>query len=168
MTNSFTLVFSTSYAWQSAVIRWLCHSPFSHCDLLLPEPAPYGLFGSSDPGGVTIRRHDYQKFKVWHKATIKTRLAGDIINLALSQKDKPFDKSAMWRVMSTEARDWKLPDAWFCSELFAWACETAGLFQIVAPKNRITPADLLLLLNPWIDPVEFWKTNRPIHKQDSP
>lgn len=162
MADNFTLVFSTSFAWQSGVIRFMCHSPFSHVDIMLPSPNPYGLFGASDPGGVTLRQHDYQPFKAWHKATITTPLADRVIELVLSQKGKPFDDVAMKQVLSDTPRDWKIPDAWFCSELICWACEEAGLFRVVVPKNRVTPADLLLLLNQWIDPVEFWNTQRPM------
>ncbi len=162
MADSFTIVFSTSFALSSALIRFLCHSPFSHCDILLPEPIPYGLFGASDPGGVILRKYDYQKFKTWHQATIHTPLGDRIVELVLSQKGKPFDDVAMKQVMSDEPRDWKIPDAWFCSELICWACEEAGLFRVVVPKNRVTPADLLLLLNPWIDAKEFWNTDRPM------
>ncbi len=163
MADSFTVVFSTSFAWQSGIIRFMCHSPFSHADIMLPGPPhPYGLFGASDPGGVILRNHDYQSFKAWHQATIHTPLADRIIELVLSQEGRPFDSVAMKQVLSDHVRDWKVPDAWFCSELIAWACEEAGLFKIVVPKNRVTPADLLLLLNPWIDAEEFWKTERPM------
>ncbi len=162
MTDSFTIVFSTSYALSSALICFLCHSPFSHAEILLPKPEPYGLFGASDPGGVMLRRHDYQQFKTWHQATIRCPMADEIVRLILSQEGKKFDDAAMRAVMSSEPRDWKLPDAWFCSELICWACEEAGLFKVVVPKNRVTPADLLLLLNNYIDPVEFWNTSRPI------
>ncbi len=162
MADHFCIVFSTSFAWQSGIIRFMCHSPFSHADVMLPHPEPYALLGASDPGGVLCRAHNYQPFKAWHKATIRTPLADDILKLITSQEGKPFDSVAMKQVLSDEPRDWKVPDAWFCSELIAWACEEAGLFRIVVPKNRITPADLLLLLNPWIDPVEFWNTERPM------
>ena len=161
MADSFTIVFSTSYALSSALIRFLCHSPFSHTDIMLPIPEPYSLFGASDPGGVMCRPFNYQPFKTWHKATIHTSLADRIIELVRSQEGKPFDDIAMRQVMSDEPRDWTVPDAWFCSELICWACEEAGLFRVVVPKNRVTPADLLLLLNPWIDPVEFWGSAMP-------
>ena len=162
MDDSFTVVFSTAYAWQSGIIRFMCHSPFSHCDIMLPEPKPHGMLGASDPGGVMLRTHDYQEFKTWHQATIRTPCARDVVALVQSQIGKPFDDVAMKQVLSDAPRDWKLPHAWFCSELIAWACEAAGMFRIAVPKNRVTPADLLLLLNHWIDPVEFWNTKRPM------
>ncbi len=128
---------------------------------MLPQPEPYGLFGASDPGGVICRSHDYQPFKTWHRATIITPLADRIVELVTSQVGKPFDDVAMKQVMSDEPRDWKVPDAWFCSELICWACEEAGLFKVVVPKNRVTPSDLLLLLNPWINASEFWASSIP-------
>jgi hypothetical protein len=160
MPSSFTIVFSTSYALSSTLIRFLCHSPFSHADIMLPGPPhPYTLFGASDPGGVKQRPHDYQLFKAWRQATITTPLADKIVDLVRSQEGKPFDSIAMKHVLSDEPRDWKVPDAWFCSELICWACEEAGLFKVVVPKDRVTPSDLLLLLNPWIDGAEFWASS---------
>jgi hypothetical protein len=50
---------------------------------------------------------------------------------------------------TAKARDWRSQDSWFCSEFCAWALESGGFFpySLVAAKNRITPGDLLLLLN---------------------
>jgi hypothetical protein len=154
--NQIILQFSTSFAWQSGVIRFLCHSPFSHVDLILPDPVPHGCLGASDPGGVTVRAHDYQPFKTRRRATIKTDKAYEIVKLVQSQIGKPFDPKAMKAVLSDEPREWREPDAWFCSELIAWALEKSGFFShLIVPKNRITPSDLVLLLNVWIDPEEF-------------
>ncbi len=54
---------------------------------------------------------------------------------------------------STRAsRDWRDHGAWFCSEFVAWTLESSHFFPytLVSAKNRITPADLLLLLNPFL------------------
>ena len=157
MPTEIILQFSTSHAWQSEIIRFMCHSPFSHVDVIVPDPPrPHGCLGASDPGGVMIRPGDYQKFKTRRRATIVTEKAGAIIDLIQSQIGKPFDPKAMKAVLSSEPRDWRDPSAWFCSELVVWALERAGFFShLIVPKNRVTPADLLLLLNNWIDPVEF-------------
>ncbi len=154
--NNIVLQFSTSFAWQSGVIRFLCHSPFSHCDIILPEPLPHGCLGASDPGGVMVRPHDYQKFMTRRRATIQTDKADKIIALVRNEVGKPFDPKAMKAVLSDEPRDWRDPQAWFCSELIVAMMERAEFFRhLIVPKNRVTPADLLLLLNDYIDPVEF-------------
>lgn len=174
MADHLCLVFSTSFAWQSGVIRLMCHSPYSHCDVMVEDPVPHGLLGASDPGGVMVRSHDYQPFKAWRKATIKTDKADKVIELVKSQIGKPFDASAMHHVISEQQRDWKQPDAWFCSELICWALEEAGFFpyRLIVPKNRVTPADLLLLLNPYIDIDDYMKAEgvvlEPVSRQHTP
>jgi hypothetical protein len=107
-----------------------------------------------------VRPHNYQKFKTWRKAVIKTDVADKVVELVRSQLGKPFDDTALHQIISETPRDWKKPDAWFCSELFAWALEEAGFFpyQLIVPKNRVSPADLLLLLNPYIDVEEYMKS----------
>jgi hypothetical protein len=72
------LLFSTSTAWQSAVIRRICHSPFSHLDVVLPDG---NLLGSSDspkaphiegnPRGVAVRPPEYQEFGIRRLAKVR-------------------------------------------------------------------------------------------------
>jgi len=152
-TDVIQLEFSTSLTWQSLVIRKCCHSPFSHVDLVHER----GLLGASDPGGVALRPFNYQKFGIRRRATIATPLASRIMELVLSQVGKPFDGEALIAFMEDTPRDWRTPDKWFCSELIVWAFEEAGFFcyKLVVPKNRVSPADLLLILNPAIDADKF-------------
>ncbi len=151
------LQFSTSLAWQSAVIRRMCHSPFSHVDFVLEDRS---CLGASDPGGVAIRQSEYQDFGMRRRAIIQTDKADAIHAAAKSQLGKPFDDSALYDFLSDKPgdRNWRSTDRWFCAELLAWACEAAGLwpYKLLVPKNRISPADLLLLLNPFIDADSFW------------
>jgi hypothetical protein len=133
--------------------------------MLPPEPEPHSLLGASDPGGVMVRTHDYQPFLAWKKATIKTPVADKFIDLMHHEIGKPFDDEAMRMVLSDKPRDWREPDKWFCSELCVDCLDRAGFFnyKFWTAKNRITPADLLLILMPWIDPDE-WNApeNNPI------
>lgn len=149
--------FSTSTAWQSAVIRRMCHSPFSHVDVVLEDGS---CLGASDPGGVAIRPQEYQEFGIRRQAVIRSDKGPAILAGVKSQLGKPFDDGALYDFLSDRIdRNWRDPDKWFCSELMAWACESAGLwpFKLLIPKNRVSPADLLLLLNPFLDPDEFWQ-----------
>jgi hypothetical protein len=157
MPDSLTLQFSTTFAWQSHVIRVMCHSPFSHVDVVLPE----GLLGASDPGGVAVRPVDYEPFKVRQRAVITTPKADAIIARIKSQLGKPFDAHALTAFLATDIpRAWADPGSWFCSELIAWALEAEGFwpYRLIIPKNRISPADLLMLLSPSIDPDEWDKS----------
>lgn len=140
------------------MIRRLCHSEFSHCDIVLPE----GLLGVSgvdksigDPGGVLIRKPGLWPYLRPPKlARLKTDVADKVIAIGKSQLGKPFDDSALWDFLSEDPgdRDWRNEDKWFCSEFVAWSMETAGFFpySLIAAKNRITPGDLLFLVNPFL------------------
>jgi hypothetical protein len=164
------LLFSTSTAWQSAVIRRICHSPFSHLDVVLPDG---NLLGSSDspkaphiegnPRGVAVRPPEYQEFGIRRLAKVRVGESASkmFMELVRSQLGKPFDGEALNAFLSgdvTMPRDWRADDQWICSELMAWAAEGANFwnYDLLVPKNRISPADLLLLLNPLINTETFW------------
>jgi hypothetical protein len=158
VTGAVTLQFSTSLAWQSAVIRRICHSPFSHVDIVLDDGT---CLGASDPGGVAIRPSDYQQFGIRRRCDIVTDKADAIIARARSQLHKPFDDGALHAFLSgtLAPRDWRAADKWFCSEHVAWSFETEGFwpFNLLVGQEGVSPADLLLLLNPHIDADAFWK-----------
>ncbi|AOE92037.1 hypothetical protein CJO93_23135 (plasmid) [Ralstonia solanacearum] len=67
-----------------------------------------------------------------------------IIAVAASQIDRPYDYSAVLGIGLH--RDWQEDDAWFCSELIAWAFQQAGapLFR-AACMRRVTPQHLYML-----------------------
>lgn len=176
--DTLVIRFSTSAAsranWASAAIRRLNHSPFSHCDYVLPDG---NLLGASDQGpdspfivgnrrGVAIRPPNYQKFGYRRDMILKTDLAEATINAAMAELGKPFDSTSMWDFLADHfpgERDWKNPDAWFCAELKIATMEKAGFFlpkQLIWPKNRVSPTDLLLLLlmdDRWINRGTFWE-----------
>lgn len=167
------LQFSTSTEWSSAVIRRMCHSPFSHVDVL---DADGNCIGASDspkaavlrgnPNGVAVRPPDYQVFGVRHVAELSAtpEVEKRFFDLIDSQLGKPFDDSALYAFLSPDVsteRDWREADAWFCSELAAWALEQSGFwpYTLLVAKNRVSPADLLLLVNPYASNIEtFWLT----------
>lgn len=152
--------YSSSTAWASGVIRRLCHSPFSHVDIVLPE----GLLGASgkddslkDIGGVLIRPFNPWPYRV--KVQVKIPCTLDIYNKVISnakgQLGKPFDNAALWDFLGEgkeSNRDWRSLDSWFCSELFIWSMEEAGFFPypLAVCKNRVSPADSLIMLNPYM------------------
>jgi hypothetical protein len=164
---SLNIQFSTSTAFTSGVIRRLTHSQFSHVDFLLPD----GLLGVSgvdpsisDLGGVLIRPFGCWPYLTKPKVArinCSDETADKVIAAAKTQLGKPFDNSAMWGMLNDQAeekikgtaRNWRDPSQWFCSELVAWAMETGGLFpyKLAVMKSRVSPADVLLLANPFLD-----------------
>lgn len=162
--------------WVSALIRRLCHSPFSHVDFVLDDGS---LLGASDnaqapvlkgnPRGVAIRPPDYQAFGVRRRMVIKTDKADAIVNCALTQLGKPFDSSALHDFFNDAfpgVRDWQENGRWFCAELVIWAFETGGYWlptELLWPKNRVSPTDIFLIFlmdSNWSNRDTFWS---PIH-----
>lgn len=150
--------FSTSTAWQSKLIRRLCHGPFSHVDLVLPDG---NLLGASDQGpgspclvgdacGVAIRPPHYQQFYIRRNAVLEADagIVEAVIGAALSQVGKPFDSAALEpATFFTDeiTRDWSLPTMWFCAELTAWYL-VEGRFWPKRPLfmfNRFAPMDII-------------------------
>ena len=148
--------------------EWICrltHSPFSHVDLVLPE----GLLGASDskyapvvsgnPRGVAIRPVNYQRFAHRRDAAVRATAKQKQLfeTFCRAQLGKPFDTDALRPSVflsdNIESRDWRTPDKWFCAELMARAVEESGVlgYPIPGVKNRVTPADLLLIIAPLID-----------------
>jgi hypothetical protein len=163
LTLPLQIQFSTSTAFTSGIIRRLTHSPFSHVDFVLDDGTLLGVSGVdpsiNDLGGVRIRPHNawpyLTKPKVAHLNCTDV-VAIRVIDAAMSQIDKPFDTTAMWGMLEDQAteklRNWRDPAAWFCSEYVAWSLETGGLFPytLAVMKNRVSPADVLLLANPFM------------------
>jgi hypothetical protein len=148
---------------------WICrltHSPFSHVDLLLDDG---NLLGSSDnptapviegnARGVAIRPFDYQKFAVRRDVRMNvTEIQKQTFHdFCIAQLGQPFDTEVMRpRVFISpnfHNRDWRKSGKWYCAELMARATEEAKLLDWPIPgiKNRVTAADLLLLLAPLYD-----------------
>ena len=67
-----------------------------------------------------------------------------VIAAARSQVGKPYDLTALFGLLVR--RDWQEADAWFCSELTAWAFQQGGspLFRPEA-LYRITPQHLWMI-----------------------
>lgn len=67
-----------------------------------------------------------------------------VIDAAASQIGKPYDYSALAGLALR--RDWQSDDAWFCSELVAWAFDATGQ-PLVRPefRRRVYPQHLWML-----------------------
>jgi hypothetical protein len=156
------LQFSRSTENVSKLIAWACRSPFSHVDYVMEDgnlllgasDSPHAPYIEGNPGGVAIRPPDYQPFAIRRIASIyvPARVETRFDELMRSQLGEPFDSHAMHAVFkpdNTGHRDWRDASAWFCSELKAWGLEEAGAFDVppLVSKDRVTPADLLLMVS---------------------
>jgi hypothetical protein len=165
------LQFSRSTENISRLIAWACRSPFSHVDLVLPDgnllgasDSPHAPFIEGNPRGVAIRPPDYQPFAIRRIAHVyvPVRVEAKFFELMRAQLGEPFDNQAMHAVFQPDnstVRDWKDASAWFCSEMFAWGFEEAGALDVppLVSKNRVTPADLLLIISHIVCNAEtFW------------
>lgn len=157
--------YSTSTAFASKVIRRLTHSRFSHIDIIIPGEGLLGVSGVDkkikDPGGVQIR-----SFNAWpylYPPKVATVACTDVVmNKTIAwgrtQIGKPFDNAALYHFLRDRAglptigRNWRDPNAWYCSEFALRAAEMGGLFaySLIVSKDTVSPQDTLLLFNPYM------------------
>lgn len=127
------------------MVRWSTWSPYSHVDIVLESGQ---LLGATPEHGVAIRP------PVPGRRTTRLQATAPyvpVVEAMQSQLDRPYD----WRgIFGCAARqNWQAPNAWFCSELIAWAFEQAGHPLLPTRRTaRVTPRDLLL--SPRLQPVD--------------
>jgi hypothetical protein len=143
------LQFSTESDPISAFIRWWTWSPYSHVDFVVPLTGE--LLGARETGGVQVRPANYAVFsaKLVLAADATIDVAEAVLELLTAQVGKPYDLQALFGYPFR--LDWQTQGKWFCSDLIAWAFETAGYPLLDASRlDRVTPADLILspLLKP--------------------
>jgi len=163
---------------RSKMICRITRAPFSHVDLELCDHPHYphgALLGASNnpeapvitgnARGVAVRPFDYQEFAIRRVARIpcSEEVKDAFINFCLDQLGKPFDSEAlsMKLMFSTDwtDRDWRDDRRWFCAEMLTRAAEVSGLltWQLACLKSRVSPSDLLLIINPLMPTIEdFW------------
>lgn len=137
----------------SRLIKWFSHgASFSHVDVIWPDGK---LFGSrtdrsgAEATGVQFRPASY--VNGCDVLRVDLPAAEDVrqrfYDFLLAQEGKPYDSSAIAAFIF--GRDWQEDDSWFCSELVTAALVHCGVFKypLVTPSNKITPADLILLLS---------------------
>jgi hypothetical protein len=128
-------------------IEWYGGGPkYSHVDSVMPDGS---LLGARLDGGVQIRPADY----LGDEPKLRVELpAGPVMTDAyydgvIGELGKPYDKAGILAFLF--GRDWRDPDAWFCSELVAAKLESCGYFPfpLASTTNKITPPDLILVLS---------------------
>ncbi|MEW6612718.1 MAG: YiiX/YebB-like N1pC/P60 family cysteine hydrolase [Pseudomonadota bacterium] len=133
----------------SALIRVATWSRWSHValvdgDEVIEAAAPHGVRRASV--GAAIDRAARCAL-----VELPARDPAAVLAAAASQLGKPYDWTAVLGLGLR--RDWQEEDAWFCSELVAWAFQHAGepLFRAEVLR-RVTPQHLWMLA-PAPDPV---------------
>ena len=136
-----TLVFVRTPSLFGAAIRAATWSRWNHVAF---EVAGRWLSATLD-AGVSVQRPDPSALAARFRAPVPAAA----IRAALQQLGKPYDLAGVLGVGLH--RDWRDPGAWFCSELVAWACETAGAPLLRADRlGRITPGQLAM--SPLLEP----------------
>jgi len=168
----FSTTANSIHNWASAVIRRMTHSPFSHCDIVLPDgnmlgasDSPDSIYITGNPRGVAVRPPNYQEFGTRRRMLLQTAKAEAILSTAMSQLGKPFDHEALHDFISDDfpgVRNWRDTGKWYCAEHIVWSIESAGYWeprQLLWPKNRVSPTDIFLvfMFDPnWINRDTFW------------
>jgi hypothetical protein len=141
--------FVASRSFGADLIELYSHSPYSHVDAVLADGQLLGARSETIgkiPPGVQVRPADYEAFTVRRRVELPaTDLQATAFFAFLhGQLGKPYDQRAIAAFAS--GRDWRTPDAWFCSELVAAAMEAAGIFQwrLLDVASKIDPGDLAL------------------------
>lgn len=159
--------FSRSTAASSSAICWLTHSDWSHVDLVEPGIGLWGASGPDksikDPGGVRCRPFNPWPYRYPPKIArlqCSEDVARKTFEWAKSQEGAPFDQDALYAFLHRRIglpsrpfqRDWRDPAKWYCAEYCLRAPEIGGLFsyQLVTPRNEVTPNDDLIYFNPFM------------------
>lgn len=149
--GAIVMQFAGSSSMTSQLIEWFDHGEYSHVDSVMPDGL---LLGARDdvmsgyPAGVQLRGADYQQGYQIKRVTLPCTDTQQkaYYDFVLAQVGKPYDEDAI--VGFVAGRNWRAPDAWFCSELNAAALEASGVVpQLIAPCNKIAPDDLALVLS---------------------
>lgn len=135
------VVFTRSHAIGSLLLRTALWSPWSHCAIVDGEE----VIEAAAFGGVRVRPLADMLADATKTAILT--LPGDpqkVIAAVRSQIGKPYDWSGVLGLGFR--RRWQDDDAWFCSELVAWAFAEAGAPLFRTQPWRITPRDLYIPL----------------------
>ena len=140
--GTISLLFSTSGHPMSAAIRLGTWSDWSHVAIIDGDE----VIEATAPAGVrrfpVVQAINHAKRGAIVELPCRDPQA--VIAAAVSQIGKPYDYTAILGLGLR--RNWQEEDAWFCSELVAWAFQHAGepLFRAECLR-RVTPQHLWML-----------------------
>lgn len=124
----------------------------THCEAVMPDGM---LLGAHIDGGVLSRAADYDATS-WTQQLIvdmpATPKQDDAFHaFMLSQQGKRYDLAviaalALGSILGE--RDWRMDEAWVCSELIAAALEASAWSPMLATNaNHVTPRDVLIAVS---------------------
>lgn len=128
----------------SNIIRFVEKGSVSHVEFISLD----GLFaiGARLDGGVAKRPLNYKKFNIdlRYEAVLGDADYFNTLRFLNAQLGKPYD---LYDIIGIGLnRDWRAPDSWICSELWAATLEVGNVIRkIAAPVGLITPQDALIL-----------------------
>lgn len=140
--DTISLLFCNSPDFVSRAIRVFTWSRWSHVALIDGYCAIEALPGEgvimTETQDVLLRSREFELVELPCRNPEAVRAA------AASQVGKPYDYTALLGLALR--RNWQEEDAWFCSELIAWAFEQAGepLYRAECLR-RVTPQHLWML-----------------------
>lgn len=140
--GSVSLLFTRPPGLLGAAIRAFTWSRWSHVALI----DGYEAIEARAPDGVIVTETEQLLLRdqVFELVELPCRNPEAVRAAAASQFGKPYDYTALLGLALR--RDWQEEDAWFCSELIAWAFEQSGepLFRRECLR-RVTPQHLWML-----------------------
>ena len=154
------LQFCSFDSFAGRAIQWFTQSTVGHVDTVVKE----GLLGAQAMdnlgcvgSGVQIRAFDYGGMKNRIRVTLNVSqpIADTYERFVRDQLGKPYDLTAIGGFVTD--REWKESDSWFCSELVAAGLDYAHAFpfRLIAPANKITPGELLLVCSSWTGDIVY-------------
>lgn len=140
--STVSLLFCNARDPLSLAIRAFTWSRWSHVALI----DGYAAIEAMAPDGVTMTETEriLMRSREFELVDLPCRNPEAVRAAAVSQFGKPYDYTAMMGLALR--RNWQADDAWFCSELIAWAFAQAGepLFRADCLR-RVTPQHLWML-----------------------
>ncbi len=139
--------FSTETNIASKVCHYYDHVWCSHVDAVMPNG---GLLGAKLLGGVKIRPNVGFHKTLLVELPTTVEIYDGFYSFLRHQLGKPYDLGSIFAFMTN--RDLKDDDSWFCSELIVVALAKSGYlpYPLFAKYNKITPQDLMILLNAFV------------------
>lgn len=107
-------------------------------------------FGARPKGGVIYRPLDHFPVDFRFSAQVTPEQYQLYCAARDSVNGKPYDKAAIgWILLDNwegMTRDWENQHAWYCSEVWTWIMQQAGLLaKFPACVNNVTPQEALLI-----------------------
>ena len=138
----------------STIIEAYERGVWSHVDCVLADGSLLGARSDSiggKPPGVQVRPANYASWSLVNRIEIiaTAKQETDWHNFLYAQIGKPYDTIDLLANFGA-GRDWRNPEAWWCSELAAAAGEASFLAHPIGQGVQlITPRDWFIIASPW-------------------